>query len=182
MGKLVLTAALFLSAGLVSCSKVATPKNASADFHSSTINIGMVVGDIEQSASFYTDAIGLVESPGFLVGAEFCSDSGLTNSQPLAIRVFQTDAGETATKLKLMQLPGVTSKTSDNAFIHSQLGLSYITIYVTDMGAALARLAVTGVMPLANGPVALGEDAMGPALTLVRDPDGNLVELIGPTK
>ena len=39
-----------------------------------------------------------------------------------------------------------------------------------------------GVVPLGNGPVTLGEDAMSPALALVGDPDGNLVELIGPTE
>ncbi|MFT7484263.1 MAG: catechol 2,3-dioxygenase-like lactoylglutathione lyase family enzyme [Candidatus Paceibacteria bacterium] len=182
MKNTVKTAALTFLIGLASCASLPTQESAHPGFSSATIDFGMVVSDIEQSALFFTNTIGLREAPGFSVGAEFCTDAGLTLSQPLAIRVFQTGTGETATKLKLMQIPGATSKMSDNAFVHSQLGLSYITIYVTDMGAVLARLQATGVQPLAKGPVALGEDPMGPALILVRDPDGNLIELIGPTK
>jgi len=48
----------------------------------------------------------------------------------------------------------------------------------------LARLAKLGVKPLAKSPVALPA-SLAPAgmhLTCVRDPDGNLVELIGPRK
>jgi catechol 2,3-dioxygenase-like lactoylglutathione lyase family enzyme len=52
---------------------------------------------------------------------------------------------------------------------------------VADADAAVARLAALGVRPLAKGPVplpaALGN---GMTLTCVRDPDGNLVELLGP--
>ena len=36
--------------------------------------------------------------------------------------------------------------------------------------------------PLAKTPVLIGEDPAGAYLTLVRDPDGNLIELIGPRK
>jgi catechol 2,3-dioxygenase-like lactoylglutathione lyase family enzyme len=182
MKNAVKTAALTFLIGLGSCASVPSTESAHPEFSSSTIDIGMVVSDVEKSALFYGGTIGLNEAPGFSVGAEFCADSGLTDSQSLEIRVFKIGAGETATKLKLMQVPDVSSKKSDNAFVHSQLGLSYLTVYVTDMSAALARLKSTGVTPLAKGPVAIGEDPMGPSLTLVRDPDGNLVELIGSSK
>lgn len=174
-------AAITFLIGLGSCAGTSDQDNTQSEFSSATIDIGMLVSDVEQSALFYTNTIGMSELPGFSVDADFCLDAGLTNSQPLEIRVFQIGAGETATKLKLMSVAGVKTKPSDNTFVHSQLGLSYLTVYVTDMSAALARLEATGVKPLAKGPVAIGEDPMGPALTLVRDPDGNLVELIGPT-
>jgi lactoylglutathione lyase len=105
----------------------------------------------------------------------------LTDHQKLDIRVLVLDDGETATRLKLMQVPGVKSKKADNAFIHSQLGYSYLTIYVADGKAALERLRRAGVKPLAKGPVPLPPDLpAGMALSVVRDPDGNLIELIGP--
>jgi catechol 2,3-dioxygenase-like lactoylglutathione lyase family enzyme len=68
-----------------------------------------------------------------------------------------------------------------NDFIHSQRGYSYITIEINDTNAALKRLEKAGVKPLAKGPVALPKPLpQGIYLTVVRDPDGNIVELVGP--
>jgi hypothetical protein len=54
---------------------------------------------------------------------------------------------------------------------------------VNDTTAALERLAKLGVKPLAKSPVTLPESlAPGMTLTCVRDPDGNIVELLGPRK
>ena len=153
------------------------------DFARGTIDLGVVVSDVKKAVTFYTNAIGFKEAPGFSVGADFCADAGLTDHQKLDIHVLVLDDGETATKLKLMEVPGVKSKLSDTTFIHSQLGYSYLTIYVADANAALARLKRAGVKPLAKGPVPLPPDLPpGLALTVVRDPDGNLIELIGPLK
>ncbi|UCD24541.1 MAG: bleomycin resistance protein, partial [Gemmatimonadota bacterium] len=63
---------------------------------------------------------------------------------------------------------------------HSQFGFRYLTIFVENTTAALDRLKAGGVEPLADGPVLIGDDASGDYLTVVRDPDGNLIELIGP--
>jgi lactoylglutathione lyase len=54
---------------------------------------------------------------------------------------------------------------------------------VADTDAALDRLAKHGVKPLAKSPTPLPE-SLGPGifLTCVRDPDGNIVELLGPRK
>jgi catechol 2,3-dioxygenase-like lactoylglutathione lyase family enzyme len=91
--------------------------------------------------------------------------------------------GPDATKLKLMQVAGTTPRAGDNEFIHSHTGFRYLTIMVADTDAALARLAKLGVKPIARSPVALPAAlAPGMHLTCVRDPDGNVVELIGPRK
>ncbi len=149
-------------------------------FTSTTIDFGIVVRDIEASARFYGETLGMQELEGFSVGAEFCRDAGLTDSKPLSVRVFVLGQGEGATKVKLMQVGGVESKASDNRFIHSQLGLSYLTLYVRNLGAAMERLGKAGVQPMAKSPVPLGESPDAPQLLLVRDPDGNILELIGP--
>jgi predicted enzyme related to lactoylglutathione lyase len=92
---------------------------------------------------------------------------------------------ESATKIKLMQVKGAKepAANSDNRFIHSQLGFSYLTIYVADMTASLERLEKAGVKPIAKTPIAVPADiADGMYLTIIRDPDGNVVELVGPKK
>jgi lactoylglutathione lyase len=82
-----------------------------------------------------------------------------------------------------MQVAGTLPRTGDNEFIHSHAGFRYLTIMVADTDAALARLAKLGVAPIAKSPIALPDSlAPGMHLTCVRDPDGNLVELIGPRK
>jgi len=152
-------------------------------FPRTTIDLGCVVSDIDASVRFYTTGIGFTEVKGFAVPAELAGDAGLTDSKPLAVRVLVLGAGEDATKLKLMQVAGTTPRGGDNEFIHSHTGFRYLTIVVADTDVILARLAKLGVKPLAKSPVPLPAAlAPGMQLTCVRDPDGNIVELIGPVR
>jgi len=152
-----------------------------SDFPRSTIDLGCVVSDLDASVRFYGEGIGFRELPGFSVAAPLATAAGLTDSKPLAIRVLVLGAGESATKLKLMAVAGTEPRKGDTEFIHSHTGFRYLTIMVADTDAALARLAKLGVKPIAKSPVALPDQlGKGLFLTCVRDPDGNLVELIGP--
>ncbi len=152
-------------------------------FPRTTIDLGCVVTDLDKSVRFYTEGIGFRELKGFEVPTTLATDAGLTDSRPLSIRVLVLGEGPEATKLKLMQVAGTLPRTGDNEFIHSHTGFRYLTIMVADTDAALARLAKLGVAPIAKSPIALPDSlAAGMHLTCVRDPDGNLVELIGPRK
>lgn len=132
---------------------------------------------------FYTEGIGFREEKSFDVSADIASDAGLTDLRPLAVRVLVLGDDATATKLKLMQVAGTLPRTGDTDFVHSHTGFRYLTIMVADTDAALARLEKLGAKPLAKGPVALpAKFGEGITLTCVRDPDGNVVELIGPRK
>ncbi len=154
-----------------------------AAFTRTTIDLGCVVTDIDKSVKFYTEGIGFREVKTFEVPADLARDAGLTDLRPLSIRVLTLGDDETATKLKLMQVVGTLPRTGDNDFIHSHTGFRYLTIMVADTDAVLARLEKLGVKPLAKGPVAIPESIVpGMTLTCVRDPDGNIVELIGPQK
>ena len=154
---------------------------AEPEFPRTTIDLGCVVSDLDASVRFYVDGVGFREVKGFDVSADIASDAGLTDSKPLAIRVVVLGDGESATKLKLMQVAGTAPRKGDTEFIHSHTGFRYLTIFVADTDAALARLEKLGVKPLAKGPVALPESlAPDMHLTCVRDPDGNIVELVGP--
>jgi len=148
------------------------------EFTSPTIAIGCVVSDIDASVKFYTEAIGFKVGGGFKVAADFATDTGLTNQKPLDIKVLKLGDGQGATQLKLMQVEGGSAKPA-NDFINSSLGFSYVTIFVKSTDNALARLEKQGVKVLAKGPKALASNPKL-VLTIVRDPDGNFVELIGP--
>jgi lactoylglutathione lyase len=163
------------------CSTLPVMAAEPAAFTRTTIDLGCVVTDLDASVRFYTEGIGFRELPGFSVEAPLAADAGLTDAKSLAIRVLVLGEGDSATKLKLMQVADATPRPGDNEFIHSHTGFRYLTIMVADTDAALARLAKLGVKPLAKSPVALPDHlAKGMHLTCVRDPDGNLVELIGP--
>ena len=156
-----------------------------ADHHKSsfskpTIDLGTVVSDLDASVKFYTEAIGFQVAGGFAVAADFAKDAGLTDSKALDIKVLTLGEGEGATKLKLMQV-GCKGAKAKNDYIDTTLGFSYITIFIKSTDDAMARLKKSGVKPIAKGPATLPEN-LDPslALTIVRDPDGNFVELVGP--
>lgn len=153
------------------------------EFSSTTIDLGVLVTNVDKSAKFYTEAIGFKEVMGFEVPADFAKDTGLTSGKGFKVRVFVLGEGETATKLKLIEMPGEKSKKNDSENIHTELGFRYLTIFVTDMNAASKRLEKANVKPIAKGTTALPKGfPEGVFLTIVRDPDGNLVELVGPKK
>lgn len=164
-----------LAAGslLVGAAETNKPKTA---FSRSTIDIGVVVSDVEKAARFYTEAVGFTEVSGFGVGADLAGDSGLTDYDAFAVRVFVLADEPSATRLKLMQIPDAGPKQVDNQYIASSLGFSYLTVHVADMKAAVERAQKAGVRPV-KAPYKLGGNNY---LTLLKDPDGNIVELVGP--
>jgi catechol 2,3-dioxygenase-like lactoylglutathione lyase family enzyme/Tfp pilus assembly protein PilE len=158
-------------------------KLAPSEFATSTIDLGTVVADVEKSVKFYTEAVGFKELPGFDVDGDFAKDVGLTNGAALKIHKLVLGEGPGATTLKLMELPKEKPKKNDTQYIHSELGFRYLTIMVADTNAALKRLEKAGIKPIAKTPKEIPESiAKGLWLTIVRDPDGNFVELVGPKK
>jgi catechol 2,3-dioxygenase-like lactoylglutathione lyase family enzyme len=103
-------------------------------------------------------------------------DTGLTDNRPFKVRVFALGGEPTATKLKIMTIPGAGSKKVDNQYIGSSLGFRYLTISVSNLTRAMERLQQHGVSPVKE-PYRLGGNNY---LILVKDPDGNTIELIGP--
>ena len=151
------------------------------DFSSQTIDIGIVVSDLEKSVEFYSKAVGFKEQAGFSVNAEFCKSAGLTDGHALKIRVMTLGNDAKATKIKLMQLPQTKPQKADNAFIHSQLGFSYLTVFVADMNKAIERIRAQGIELVGDSPVSLPPPLPSTVfVSMLRDPDGNFIELVGP--
>ncbi len=152
------------------------------EFSQPTIDIGCFVSDPDASARFYTEAIGFREVTSFSVPGDICKEAGLTDGPALDnIRVLVLGEGAGATRLKLSSIPGHKARQGDNSFVPSQYGFRYLTLHIADQNAALARLKNAGVEPLGKGPVALPKSLADRVyLTCVRDPDGNIIELVGP--
>jgi lactoylglutathione lyase len=155
------------------------PQPEQSEFLKPTIDLGCVVSDIDASVKFYTEAIGFKVTGGFVVEPDFAAKTGLTDHKKLDVKVLTLGEGEGVTNLKLMQFDGESAK-SKNDHINTTLGFSYITVFVSSTDDAMARLTKAGVKPIAE-PAVL-PDYLDPsmALTIIRDPDGNLIELVGP--
>lgn len=154
-----------------------------SNFSSTTIDLGTVVSDLEKSVKWYKDVVGFGELDGFDVPAGFATDVGLTNKLPFHVHVLTLGEGETATKLKLMQFKDNPGARVDNSTIHASYGFRYLTIFVKDLNKSVARADMHGAKPIAKGvqPLPAGFPE-GVGLAIYRDPDGNLVELVGPWK
>ena len=177
--KSILTAALFISLYAISgCPTVQAQDDNETEslFTNPRIDLGCVVSDIDASIKFYTKAIGFKKTSEFSVDAKTSTTFKLTDQQELNVKVLTLGEGDGATQLKLMQV-AVDSAKPKNDYIHSSLGFSYVTIYVKDIDAAMQRLKSANVKP-ATTPQDL--PGMPVKLALVRDPDGNFIELIGP--
>lgn len=151
---------------------------AEEEFAKKTINIGMIVSDLEKSMKFYKDVIGFVQvdRTEFDVPADFGKKSGLTDSIGLHVEVLKLGKGEDATELKMMTF-GDKAKKQENEYLHSNTGIQYLTIFVTELKPILERIEKNKVKLLGECPVPLGEKNH---FVLIKDPDGTFVELIGP--
>lgn len=176
-----LFAAFVILAGWGNVLRAADPP--AEKFLSKTIDIGVVCSDVQASIKFYTQVIGFKEAEPFSVPAKFAQETGLSDHQPFKVHVMVLGDGEGATKLKLMQFFDAPGKKTDQTYIHSSVGFSYLTIMVADLNAAVAQAAAHGSKPIAQGPKSLPEGFPSHlGLAILRDPDGNLVELVGPYK
>ena len=154
-----------------------------ANFATNTIDLGMVVSDLGKSLKFYKEVLGFTEGSGFKVDKEFAADAGLANKLELEVHVLTLGEGSGATKLKLMEFKDNPGARVDNTFIHSSYGYRYLTIAVKDLNVAVEQANKAGGKLVGKCPVPLPKGfPAGLALANYRDPDGNLIELVGPWK
>jgi len=171
--------AVFCVAASVLLAGAAGTGGTKAEFARTTIDVGIVVSNVEKAAQFYKNVIGFSELSGFDVSKEMGGDAGLSDYKAFSVRVLVLGDEPDATRIKIMEFTEAPGKKVDNKFIHSSLGFSYLTISVSDMTAALQRVKKAGVVPVKE-PYQLGTGNY--YLSLVKDPDGNIIELLGPKK
>ena len=167
-------------AALLQCNSTSLAQDDVTPFYSrNVLELGIVVADLEKSAAFYADVLGMTEVKGFSAPAAVATKFGLTDNQPIVVRKFVTADVKDAPALKLMAFPEAQGEKPDQNFIHSTLGFSYLTLFVTDMGDAVKRAEKAGVKMLGKTPAKAGPNNY---LTVFQDPDGNFIELIGPSE
>ena len=151
---------------------------AQSEFSSTTIGIGVVVSDLEKSLDFYTGVIGLKKVGGFDVNEDFAQKSGLTGGLPMKVVTLKLEDKPEATQWKLMSF-GKDAPDPMPVYVQDIVGMRYITINVTNLKPFLDRINKHQVKLLGETPVPLGSSGSR-HFVLLSDPDGILIELIGP--
>lgn len=124
-----------------------------------SFDIGLVVSDVDASFEFY------------------CGLLGFPRGESLAIPGNRTlhHIYIGSSVLKLQELHDGPPEPGPHGLI-AQVGIRYVTIWIHDIEDVVARLEEAGctfVLPLNTTP-------RGALMTMVADPDGNIVELVEP--
>ncbi len=149
---------------------------AQSEFFSTTIEIGVVVSDIEKSLDFYTNVIGMRKVGEFDVNEEFGNSSGLTGGVPFHVNILKLEDSPNATQWKLMSFEKDAAHPLSK-YIQDDTGIQYVTINVTSLTPFLERIKKYHIKLLGDTPVPLDANRH---FVLISDPDGTIIELIGP--
>jgi catechol 2,3-dioxygenase-like lactoylglutathione lyase family enzyme len=145
-------------------------------FAKNTIQVGVVVEDLDKALDFYINVLGMVKRPGFSVDTEFGKKSGLTNSLPIDVTVLKLEDSDEAQEWKVMSF-GKKANHPKQKYLSDDTGMQYTTIFVTSMRPFIERIKKHGVTMLGETPIMLDAERQ---FVLIQDPDGNFFELIGP--
>jgi catechol 2,3-dioxygenase-like lactoylglutathione lyase family enzyme len=151
---------------------------AQSEFSSGLIGVGVVCKDIDKSLDFYLNVIGMTKVSEFDVDETFGKSSGLTDGLAFHVDVLKLQDSPDANQWKLMSFKKEGSHPMPK-YIHDDTGMQYITIMVNSLEPFLKRIKEHKVKLLGDTPIPLGETDH---FVLVQDPDGTIVELIGPLK
>lgn len=150
-------------------------------------HLGLVVRDLDTMEAFYSRVIGLER-----VTDLFVNDARVEEPRDDAIAVKDLDElmGVSRTRiairhfsdpshsqfLELLHYPDHPTAPVPHA-ANKPLGWNHLGIAVNDIDRVLAAMEVEGLGELVGGPIALAEFG-GARYAFVRDPEGNLVELM----
>jgi catechol 2,3-dioxygenase-like lactoylglutathione lyase family enzyme len=152
-----------------------------SEFSRTSIDIAIVVSDIEQSLNFYTEGLGFQEGEGYAIPAELADRLGLADREELYVHVLLPEKENTASRIKVIAAPASDAQVLEKTSIPTIAGFRYITIFVADIDGAADRLRAVGVPATESAPVALARGSLNEVfIMLVSDPDGNRIEIVGP--
>lgn len=157
---------------------LSTTGMAQSEFSSGLIGVGVVTRDLDKSLDFYLNVIGMTKVSEFDVDGNFGTSSGLTDGIAFHVDVLKLQDSPDANQWKLMSFKKEGSHPMPK-YIHDDTGMQYITINVNSLAPVLERIKKHKVKLMGDTPVPLGEKDH---FVLVQDPDGTIIELIGPLK
>jgi len=144
------------------------------EYSSGTIQIGMVVKDMDRTVKFYTEVLGLTEAGGFPIDEDFGKRSGLSNGVPFDVKILKLINEEAATQLKLVSFKMDPAHETPN-YIQDDNGIQYITLYVKSMSPLIENIKKNNIALLGETPTTISD---GRQFIMVQDPDGTFVEII----
>ncbi len=151
----------------------------SADkFTNPTIQVGVIVSDLDRSVDFYTNVIGMTKTGGFSVPGDKASELGLTDGRSVEVTVLKLEDSASANEWKLMSF-GNKAAHPKQKYIHDDTGMQYITIFVKNVQPFIGRIKKNNIEILSGAPSILDN---GNGFILIQDPDGTFIELIGPNQ
>ena len=151
---------------------------AQSEFSSNLISVGSVVTDIEKSLDFYINVIGMKKANEFDIDEEFSKISGLAGGVPFHVDVLKLEDSPEANNWKLISF-GTEAAHPMPKYIQDDTGMQYITIRVKSLEPFLKRIKKHNIKLLGDTPVPLDAEQH---FVLIQDPDGTIIELIGPLK
>lgn len=164
---------------LIACiAALSSTTMAQSEFSSGLIGVGVVTYDLEKSLDFYLNVIGMTKVSEFDVDGEFGKASGLTDGIAFHVDVLKLQDSPDANQWKLMSFKKEGTHPMP-LYIHDDTGMQYITINVTSLAPVLERIQKHQVKLMGETPIPLNEQDH---FVLVQDPDGTIIELIGPLK
>ena len=154
-------------------------ENEKIKFSRDIIDIAIVVEDLEETAKFYREILGLTEINRWDAPKEPLTTLGFTDNLPFQMVTFITGkSSKTSSILKFISFKEIENKSPSKDFLHSSIGLGFITIKVEDIDEQLRRLRKANIEFLGKTPTRLWDEYFA----VFRDPSGNMVELVAPYK
>jgi catechol 2,3-dioxygenase-like lactoylglutathione lyase family enzyme len=143
-----------------------------------TVDIGVVVSDLERSLKFYTDVLGMEQIDTWHASKEMSTTYGVNSGKPFDIINLKLNCDGYVLKYKLNYTPGNKPKDSTiNSQVENygfeELGTRYLTINVKNLDPFIERIKANHIKSkLVTFP-------NGWRVVLVHDPDGALLEIAG---
>lgn len=136
------------------------------------LEVGICCRDLDRLAEFYTGRLGCERVTDLEVPAEKARPSALSEAGYRVLRL-QTPRGE---RLKLLQPAAAPAPAGRPRWVLGAQGIVYLTFIVDDLKAMIARLSAAGAEFL-TGPEPV-EVRPQTFLAFLRDPEGNVLELV----
>jgi catechol 2,3-dioxygenase-like lactoylglutathione lyase family enzyme len=141
-------------------------------------HVGLTVKDLDGSASFYHDVVGLrfvVPPTDWFEGAALAR--GLGVSPPVALRVALFEVGDGESWFEILQYKSPPS-TATKAPSQSEIGAAHVALHVADINAEFERLRGLGVIFNSDVNVVDAGPLAGWRWVYFKDPDDHTIELV----
>jgi catechol 2,3-dioxygenase-like lactoylglutathione lyase family enzyme len=132
-------------------------------------HVGICVSDLERSLRFYCDGLGFSPAEAHAIGNEFADTLEVPRDVALTSQFIRREG--ISIELLHYGSPGTHGRPSES---RNQLGLTHLSFFVDDIGAAERRLVEAGGRVVES----TRTNGEGIRLLFLADPDGTRVELM----